>query len=225
MLRGAVEQLAPLWAGDMEQLAAALERLQLGAPLVVDRAELEQFALAAQEHATAQARRQLATATTAARQDAAKRPMSTLQLTLWEEDPVLREAARQWVEDNARLVEGLDEFTRQRVFKAVREAGTGTSLRELTTLLIKLLGASRRRAELIARDQVGKLAADTARQRMERAGVTHYIWRSVADERTRPAHLARDGKTFEWSDPPSDGHPGEAPLCRCYAEPVLDDLF
>lgn len=48
MLRGAVEQLAPLWAGDMEQLAAALDRLQLGAPLVVDHAELEQFALSAQ---------------------------------------------------------------------------------------------------------------------------------------------------------------------------------
>lgn len=221
-LREAVELLAPLWAGDMEQLAAALDRLQLASPLRVDLAALEQLALATQEHAAAQARRLLAAAPNATRQDA-KRPASTLQPTLWEEDPAIQEAARRWAEENARLVEGLDAFTRQRIFKAVREAGAGSTLRDLIALLIEQLGASRRRAALIARDQVGKLAADTARERMERAGVTSYIWRSVDDERTRPEHRKRDGKTFEWALPPKDGHPGEAPLCRCYAEPILDD--
>lgn len=223
-LREAVEQLAPLWAGDMEQLAAALYRLQLAAPLLVDRAGLEQLALATQEQAVKQARDLLTAPPRASRMDA-KRFTSTRQLTLWEEDPALQEAARLWAEDNARLVEGLDAFTRQRVFNAVRDAGTGASQRELTALLIEQLRVSRRRAELIARDQVGKLAADTARCQMESAGVTHYIWRSVDDERTRPAHRARDGKIFEWALPPKGGHPGDAPLCRCYAEPVLDDSF
>lgn len=47
-----------------------------------------------------------------------------------------------------------------------------------------------------------------------------YIWRTVKDDRVRPEHAAREGQIFSWTDPPDDGHPGEAFGCRCWAEPV-----
>ena len=49
---------------------------------------------------------------------------------------------------------------------------------------------------------------------------THYIWRSVRDDRSRGEHAKRHGQVFSWDNPPEDGHPGEAPNCRCWAEPI-----
>ncbi|MBF0247400.1 MAG: minor capsid protein [Alphaproteobacteria bacterium] len=49
-----------------------------------------------------------------------------------------------------------------------------------------------------------------------------YIWRTVGDGNVRSSHAARDGQVFSWDHPPEGGHPGEAPNCRCRAEPVED---
>ncbi|MBI4383571.1 MAG: hypothetical protein HY579_06010 [Nitrospinae bacterium] len=45
-----------------------------------------------------------------------------------------------------------------------------------------------------------------------------YIWRTLKDAKVRPSHLLREGKIFEWASPPEDGHPSEAPGCRCWAQ-------
>lgn len=49
-----------------------------------------------------------------------------------------------------------------------------------------------------------------------------YTWRSQDDARVRAAHAEYDDRVFAWSNPPADGHPGEAWNCRCTAEPILD---
>jgi len=41
-----------------------------------------------------------------------------------------------------------------------------------------------------------------------------YIWRTRGDSKVRSEHAERDGKVFEWDNPPEGGHPGEAPSCR-----------
>jgi SPP1 gp7 family putative phage head morphogenesis protein len=48
---------------------------------------------------------------------------------------------------------------------------------------------------------------------------THYIWRTLQDEKVRPEHAANNGKIFAWDTPPETGHPGEDFGCRCWAEP------
>jgi len=58
-----------------------------------------------------------------------------------------------------------------------------------------------------------------ARQRA--AGVTHYIWRSADDSKVRSSHAERDDRVFSWDHGFSDGVPGEAHNCRCYAEPAV----
>ncbi|WNK00085.1 phage minor head protein [Thalassospiraceae bacterium LMO-JJ14] len=50
-----------------------------------------------------------------------------------------------------------------------------------------------------------------------------YIWRTRGDSKVRSAHAERDGKVFDWDNPPEGGHPGEAPNCRCLAEDVKDN--
>ncbi|TXH57102.1 MAG: hypothetical protein E6Q97_05015 [Desulfurellales bacterium] len=40
----------------------------------------------------------------------------------------------------------------------------------------------------------------------------------------REEHEDREGESYTWTDPPEDGHPGEAVNCRCYAEPDFSDL-
>ena len=35
-------------------------------------------------------------------------------------------------------------------------------------------------------------------------------------------HWDREGKVYEWNNPPPDGNPGMPINCRCYAEPIFD---
>lgn len=87
------------------------------------------------------------------------------------------------------------------------------------------VGNTRSRANLIARDQISKLNANLTETRQTDLGIRRYVWRTVGDERVRDSHREKEGKKFSWDDPPADtGHPGEDYQCRCYAEPVLEDL-
>lgn len=96
---------------------------------------------------------------------------------------------------------------------------------------------ARKRAKLIARDQVASLQGDITKVRQTQIGVSRYTWRTAEDERVRSSHRSRNGQIFEWGKPIGpqlrgkgltvdtvDGHPGKPINCRCYAEPVLEDL-
>ncbi|WP_449395501.1 phage minor head protein [Devosia riboflavina] len=59
---------------------------------------------------------------------------------------------------------------------------------------------------------------------------THYTWRTAGDDRVRHTHSTLEGQVFAWTSAPSEGHPGTAPNCRCWAEPyygnpALPDAF
>ncbi|WP_176083656.1 phage minor head protein [Martelella sp. HB161492] len=48
---------------------------------------------------------------------------------------------------------------------------------------------------------------------------SHYIWRTMRDDRVRASHAANDGNIYAFDNPPVTGNPGEAYGCRCIAEP------
>lgn len=96
-------------------------------------------------------------------------------------------------------------------------------------------------ARMIARDQVGKFYADLNHSRQREMGISRFVWRTAGDERVRgapdgkypdaqPSHFDLDGETYDYDDPPTppgaDGPllPGEDYQCRCWAEPLFDDL-
>ena len=84
-------------------------------------------------------------------------------------------------------------------------------------------------------DEAFLLYSKTTERVQGYAGVTSYVWRTMKDNRVvgnpnglypvgSPDHMDhwhRDGKTFEWSNPPADGHPGQAYGCRCHALPLM----
>jgi SPP1 gp7 family putative phage head morphogenesis protein len=85
---------------------------------------------------------------------------------------------------------------------------------------------AKNRANLIARDQVNKLNGQLNELRQKHAGVTKYIWRTNIDGRERASHNAWNGQEFSWeTGSPIGTNPGDEIQCRCYAEPVLDDLL
>ena len=81
-----------------------------------------------------------------------------------------------------------------------------------------------RRVRVLHQNMEERLARAFARAinqlRQEDLGVERYVWRSRDDDRVRSSHAENDDQVFRWDSPPSGGHPGQAPNCRCYAEPV-----
>jgi len=143
-----------------------------------------------------------------------------------------------WASQNAQLITSLQQGYADDVAKAVRETVIrGGSIRDLTEhIRDRLEPGLEKKAAFIARDQVGTLNADLTQKRQTDAGVTKYIWRTAKDERVRgdpggmypsaePSHFDREGKVYEWKNPPEGGHPGEDYNCRCTAEPDFSDLL
>lgn len=112
----------------------------------------------------------------------------------------------------------------------IRNVTAGAPVKDIIQQVRKEFKKTKNRAELIARDQVGKLNAEINQFRLRKLGVQKYIWRTVGDERVRSRHAAVNGKTFSWDKPPAVGvngervNPGQDIQCRCYAEPVLDEI-
>lgn len=140
--------------------------------------------------------------------------------------------------DNVQLITKVStnymDGVRDTVIRNVRAGVRAESFK--TEVIDELEGVSETRAALIARDQVNKFNGEVTRSRQGDLGVTRYVWRMSDDERvrgnpngkypkTRYSHWDREGQVFEWSSPPPDGHPGFAINCRCWAEPVLDDII
>ena len=127
-----------------------------------------------------------------------------------------------WEQENLALIRSLPEnMISQLRGEFAKGLVGGKGMREMSRIVRERADVASSRADLIARDQIGKLNGQLARYRQTRAGVREYVWRTMQDERVRPEHRARDGKTFRWDRSPI---PGEEIRCRCVADPVLPDF-
>lgn len=141
--------------------------------------------------------------------------------------------------ENVNLIKSIPEKHFSLVGQAVLDNYRGKPMpngQSLAERLRSLGPITDRRAKFIARDQTAKITGDLNQIRQESNGIDSYIWRNSRDNRVvgnpggkypkgTPGHMNhwdREGKVFEWSEPPPDGHAGHAPGCRCYGEPVLN---
>lgn len=179
----------------------------------------------------------------------------------WEADVI-----KTWGQTNFNLIKSLqDEYIKKLnliVSEGVQQASTAKSLeaavadmlkeskklsKQMITGRTEIVNGKRvkkqGRAELIARDQVGKLTESFTRRRQLEAGIDMYIWATAGDRRVRPTHKPMNGKLCRWDDPtvfsPDSGktwvnrstiggvqlHPGQDIQCRCTAIPYFDDLI
>lgn len=121
------------------------------------------------------------------------------------------------------LIRDLEGQTRKNVSETVwRGFLNRTPPREVAREIAAVWGVGRRRATRIAIDQANKLSSELTRIRQEEAGFNRYVWRHSGKRHPRPEHVARNGKVFEWSNPPYGGHPGTEPFCGCTAEALLE---
>lgn len=157
--------------------------------------------------------------------------------------PLLRKAVR----ENIALIESIPQrlhaAVEQTIGKGIAE---GKQVRTMRREVQREFGVSRRRAQLIARDQVGKLSGALQRERQQALGVTTYRWSTSNDERVRgkpggrwPVNKSNRGDhwrlhntTQRWDDPPvvepSTGrtaHPGQDYQCRCQALANIADVY
>lgn len=141
-------------------------------------------------------------------------------------EPWLRAEIDKFVAENVSLIKSIpQQYLSQVELSLNKGVSDGLRPEALAEILEERFGVAESRAALIARDQVGKFYGDLERVRQVDLGVTKYIWQTVNDNRVRPEHAELQGKSIEWSDPPIDGHPGEAINCRCYAEPDLSGIL
>lgn len=132
--------------------------------------------------------------------------------------------------ENVSLISSLPQQHMLEVEGAVmRSVTAGRKLSELTEELQKRQGITRRRAELIARDQNNKMTSAMTRARQLALGITKGIWRhSRASHQPRPSHLEFDGHEFDLKEGVYlDGKitwPGVEINCRCGWSPILPGI-
>ncbi len=137
-----------------------------------------------------------------------------------------------FVADNVRLIKSV-AFDQLEDMKGIVLNGARQGLRHevVQQQIIDRFRVSKRRAAVIARDQVGKLNGELAQLRQQQIGVRRYTWLGMDDKRERPGHRALNGTIQSWDAPPvtsptgSRAHPGQEILCRCQPVPVIDDVL
>jgi len=131
-------------------------------------------------------------------------------------------------EEQVNLIRSLADEKWRRV-RGVLDEHRGARVQDVAKRLREETGASRSKAELIARDQVLKLNASITWERHTAAGITEYEWSTSGDERVRPGHARLNGRRFKYADPPvvdesgRTANPGEDYSCRCVAVPLIPD--
>jgi len=146
-----------------------------------------------------------------------------LGVDIFLKEPYLKPEIDSFAFWNSRLVTEMGEtYLNQVQGIALNGLQSGMSTKDMREKIQDRFGISDRRAQLIARDQVSKLNGQLTMLRQKEAGVSKYIWSTSLDERVRPEHAAREGRTYSWDDPPADGHPGQPINCRCVSIPVLE---
>lgn len=145
-----------------------------------------------------------------------------LGLNVFRTEPYLVPLAEGWIKANTDLIKSLPTQLHTNLEGIIRRGVmNGVSVKDLAGQIKDRYGVNNYRATLIAQDQTLKLNADLTRYRLQSVGVREYIWRTVQDNRVRPHHVERNGKTYAFDKPPAGGqHPGQEVRCRCRAEAV-----
>jgi SPP1 gp7 family putative phage head morphogenesis protein len=170
-------------------------------------------------------------------------------------EPWLKSSLSSFLKEGISLVKDLSAKTEKDLFTLIQKdikqgKRVETIKKEILTgtdLKAGYFNSVKTRAELVARDQVGKLNGQLSRLRQKDIGITLYIWRTSDDERVRESHRVLADKVCSWADPSvyADtiedaidekwkqrssigafiGDPGEDYQCRCNGEPVFDTIL
>ncbi len=157
---------------------------------------------------------------------------STVGIDAITAEPWMASQMQAFRKENVNLIKSITEDQLSKVENVLmRGQRRGLRVEVLREQIEKQFKVSRNRASLIARDQTNKLNAELSQLRQQSLGVKEYIWRTSGDSDVRETHQPLDGTRHRWDDPPvtndagDRNHPGEDYQCRCWAEPVIEELL
>lgn len=138
------------------------------------------------------------------------------------------------VDFNHTLITGIQQEVHEELHSAIMLSLTSPNPEEqgmsgIQNALNKVGITSKKRVDLITRDQNSKLYTSLATERMRQGGVEYFEWmHSSAGKVPRQTHVDKDGKVFKvddpelWTGPKADqGPPGWAINCRCRMKPLI----
>lgn len=141
-------------------------------------------------------------------------------------DADLGPAIAAFTAENVSRVRGLPAEALEQIKRAVLTGlAAGDRWEQIAGDVAARVDVSESRAALIARDQVGKFYSSLNRTRQQNLGITHFVWRTDADERVCPICAPLDGKRFTWKDAPGGGPGHVHPNCRCTPDPDTEGLL
>jgi len=109
---------------------------------------------------------------------------------------------RIWAEKNTQLIKSIPADALVKVSDIVHDAiRQGESRVSLGRKLSQAFKVTKKRANMIARDQIGKAACDLNKHNDLLNGLSMYEWSSCQDGAVRPSHKVLQGKICLWSDP------------------------
>ena len=149
-----------------------------------------------------------------------------------QETPTMRNVLEATVEANVALIKSIPEQYLGKVEGMVmRSVQAGRDLATLTGEIEALGVVTRKRAELIARDQNNKATAALRDARQIELGIEQAVWmHSHAGREPRPTHVAMHGEVYEIAvgiyDEAEGRHvkPGELINCRCTSRPIIPGI-
>lgn len=141
--------------------------------------------------------------------------------------PAMKDALNASLSENVALIKSIPEQYLNHVEGAVmRSYARGRDLESMVKEIKQIYPTTKRRAELIARDQSNKANAVVNRTRQLELGITEAIWlHSHAGKNPRPDHLSANGKRYNIAQGCKISgefiQPGEEINCRCASRPIL----
>lgn len=136
------------------------------------------------------------------------------------------------ITENVSLIRSIPERYFTQIEAIVTEGvRVGRDMHAISQGLEKQLGVTKRRAAIIARDQVNKATAAVVRVRQQEIGATEAIWlHSGGGRHPRPTHVKMSGKRYPIVKGMWDAAekkfiwPGELINCRCVSRTIVPGL-
>lgn len=141
-------------------------------------------------------------------------------------EPYLENIFNSFVQENVDLIKSLKGEILESAHKIIKTGVTsGFSRTYLSENLQNLLNISKRRADLIARDQTGKFFGQLTKQRNLAVGIESFIWITANDLNVRPLHQTFNNNVYSWKTGAEGIFPGQEINCRCTSMAVFDPIF
>lgn len=140
-------------------------------------------------------------------------------------EPWLNEEQRSRVDSNLLIVGAIGATALAAIDSLIRNQIRSGLLNLSTRDLRPIFERMVRAAEYHSRNQIEEHNAALNQNRQQEAGVMAYTWLRTVSKHPRKDHLDRVGQHFMWDSPPSDGHPGTQPNCKCGSAPYFPDFI